>query len=93
MRSYCTIKSKQTKNLESKLGLQYKVRKQVVSYLAKKLLATHSTSSISCYLFLFMQTQFQLGSYIHTCTNETYSLANVQDLIPSLAAIIIGSTN
>ena len=27
-----------------------------------------------------MQTQFQLGSYIHACTNETHSLANLQDL-------------
>ena len=35
-----------------------------------------------------MQTQFQLGSYIHACTNETHSLANLQDLIPNLAAII-----
>ena len=30
-----------------------------------------------------MQAQFQLGSYIHACTNETRSLANIQDLIPS----------
>ena len=33
----------------------------------------------------FMQTQFQLGSYIHACTDETHSLANIQDLIPTLA--------
>ena len=32
-----------------------------------------------------MQTQFQLGSYIHTYTNETHSLANLQDLIPTKA--------
>ena len=25
---------------------------------------------------LFTQTQFQLGSYIHACTNETHSLTN-----------------
>ena len=30
-----------------------------------------------------MQSQFQLGSYIHTGTNETYSLANLQDLMPT----------
>ena len=36
-----------------------------------------------------MQTQFQLGSYIHACTNETHSLANLQDLIPTLAAVNI----
>ena len=42
-----------------------------------------------------MQTQFQLVSYscIHICTNETHSVANLQDLIPTLAAIIIGNTN
>ena len=33
------------------------------------------------------------SSYIHTCTNETHSVANLQDLIPTLAAIIIGNTN
>ena len=36
-----------------------------------------------------MQTQFRLGSYIHACTNVIHSLANLQDLIPTLAAIII----
>ena len=30
-----------------------------------------------------MQTQFQLGSYIHEWTNETHSPANLQELIPS----------
>ena len=41
-----------------------------------------------------MQTQFQLGSYIHACTNETHSLVNLQDLIPILTdcvAIIIAA--
>ena len=28
--------------------------------------------------------ELQLGSYIHTCTNETHSLAPLQDLIPIL---------
>ena len=46
------------------------VRKQVASYLAKKLLATHSTGSIGYYLCLFMQTQFQLGRYIHSCMHK-----------------------
>ena len=36
-----------------------KVRKQVASYLARKLLDIHSTS-IGYYLCLFMKTQFQL---------------------------------
>ena len=34
-----------------------------------------------------------LASYIHACTNETHSIANLQDLIPTLAAIIIDNTN
>ena len=33
--------------------------------------------------------ELQLGSYIHTCTNETYSLAPLQDLIPTLANNIL----
>ena len=41
--------------------------KQVARYLAKKSFATQSTDSIGYYLCLF--TQFQLGSYIHACTN------------------------
>ena len=40
-----------------------------------------------------MQAQFQLCSYIHARTNETHSLANLQDLIPTLAGIIISSVN
>ena len=65
---------------EVAIEVTIKVRKQVASYLPKKLLATHSTGSIGYYLCLFMQTQFQLGSYIHACTNETHFLANLQDL-------------
>ena len=34
-----------------------------------------------------MQTQFQLSSYIHACTNETHSLPNLQDLITTLASL------
>ena len=34
-----------------------------------------------------MQTQFQVGSYIHACTNEAHSLTNLEDLIPTLAGI------
>ena len=55
----------------------------ISSYLAKKSLATHFTGSISYHLRLFMPTQFQLGNYIHAYTNETHSLANLQDLIPT----------
>ena len=34
-----------------------------------------------------------LASCINTCTNEKHSVANLQDLIPTLAAIIIDNTN
>ena len=53
-------------------------------------LAIPTTGSVGYYMRLFMQTQFQLGSYIHAYTNEIYSLANIQNLIPTLAAIIRG---
>ena len=77
------------KKFEKEVG----VRKKVLSNLAKKLLATHSTGNIGYYLCLFMQTQFQLGSYIHVCANETHSIANLRDLMPTLAGIIISNTN
>ena len=41
--------------------------------------ATDYIYSIGYYLCLFVQTQFQLGSYIHVCTKETHSLASLQD--------------
>ena len=69
--------------------MQKKVRRRVSSYLAMKLLATHYTGSIGYYLCLLMQTKFQLGSYIHACTNETHPLANLQDLIPTVVGTII----
>ena len=57
-----------------------------------KLLTTHSTSCIGCYLCLFMQAQFQLGSCVVTFMHAQMKyvlIANLQDLIPTLAAIII----
>ena len=39
-----------------------------------------------------MQTQFQLGSYIHAYTNETDSLASLQDLIPILSIAFVSYT-
>ena len=33
---------------------------------------------------LFMQTEFQLGSYIYTYTNETHSLANLPGTDPEI---------
>ena len=50
-----------------------------------KFLTTHSTSRTGYYLCLFMQTQFQLVSKLHT--NETHSVANLQDLIASLSLV------
>ena len=69
------------------MSVKLKLSLTIASCLAKNLLAKHSTSNIGYYLCLFMQTQFQLGSYIHACTNETHSLENLQGLIPTLAAI------
>ena len=42
---------------------------------------------------LFVSVHANTTSYIHACTNEIYSLANLQDLIPTLPAITIGNTN
>ena len=44
--------------------------------------------SIGYYLCLILETQFQLGRHIHACINEKHALANLQDLIPTLAGII-----
>ena len=38
---------------------------------------------------MHVSAELQLDSYIHTCTNETYSLAPLQDLIPTLANNIL----
>ena len=50
-----------------------------------KFLTTNSTSRTGYYLCLFMQSNW-LASCIHTYTNETHSVANLQDLIPTLAS-------
>ena len=76
MWSYYTIKSKQTKKLEIAIK-----SKETSSYQLPTLQAALATYN----LCLFMQKQFQLGSYIHACKNETRSLSNLQDLIPTLA--------
>ena len=48
------------------------------------------------YFYLFMQSCKHnlswLASYIHACTNETHSIAILQGLICTLAAIIISCT-
>ena len=60
-----------------------------------KSLDIYSASHTGYYLCLFIQTHFQFVSYsyIRACTNETHSVANLLDLIPTLAANIIGNTN
>ena len=35
---------------------------------------------------VYSSIQLQLGSYVDACTNETHSLAPLQDFIPTLAA-------
>ena len=57
------------------VGIVIKVRKQVLN---------HSPS------ILHVFTQVHICSWVgvHTCTNETHSLAPLQDLIPTLAASI-----
>ena len=63
------------------------------NYLARRNCRLPTLQATLATICVFMQTQFKLGSYIHACTNETHSIANLQDLIPSLAAIIRGNTN
>ena len=61
------------------------------SYPAMKFLTTHSTLATICVCSCKHNSNWS-ASYIHTCTNETHSVAYLQDLIPTLAAIIIGNT-
>ena len=74
---------------KKEIGITIKVRKQVASCLAKKLLSVHSTGSIGYYLCLCMQTQFQLGSYVYPCTNKMHPLVNLQDIFPTLAIVCV----
>ena len=68
-----------TKNLKFKKGVGIAIKSKETS---SKLV-----------IYLIIQTQLQLGRYIHACINETHCLANLQDLISTLAGIIISSTN
>ena len=56
-----------------------------------KELDTHSTRSIyynnTICVCSYKQNSSWVASYIHACTNETYSLANLQDLISTLARL------
>ena len=56
-----------------------------------KFLTTHFTLETICVCSCKHNSNW-LASYIHTCTNEAHSVAYLQDLIPTLAAIIIGNT-
>ena len=40
-----------------------------------------------------IQLQLGIATHIHTCTNETHSLAPLQDLIPTLATNIQTNTS
>ena len=54
-----------------------------------KFLTTHSTSRTGYYSICVCSCKHNsnwLASYIHTYTNETHSVANLQDLIPTLAS-------
>ena len=51
-----------------------------------KLLTTYSTSHTSYYTYV-CSCKHRVASYIHACTNETHSIANLQDLIPTLASL------
>ena len=55
-----------------------------------KFLTTHSTSRTGYYVFVSVHACKQISSwlvnYIHACTNETHSIANLQNLTPTLAS-------
>ena len=52
---------------ETEIAIKSKETSSYVAiYLRKRLLATYSTGSIDYYLCLFMQTQFQLSTYVVT---------------------------
>ena len=78
-----------SKNLKRSRDHNKKFRKMyIASYLAKKFLAIHSAGSNGYYMCLFMQSYFQLGSYIHGYRNQTHSLVNLQQLIANLQQLI-----
>ena len=71
--------------------MQYKVRKQVVNLLSSyeipnyplyKLHWLAPTNICSC-----KHNSSWVASYIHACTNKTHSIANLEDLMPTLARL------
>ena len=70
--------------------------KRQASYLVTKLLTTHSiscTALITSCVCSCINNSSWLATYIHACTNETYSIANLQDLIPTLALVVCVAYN
>ena len=66
------------------------LRKQVASYLAKKLLATHATLQVALTTICVCSCKYNsswvyIVTSMHACTNETYSLAILLHLIQTLA--------
>ena len=58
----------------------------------RPLFANLQAALATIYVCSCKQNSSWVVSYIHACTNETHSIANLQDLIPTLTAIIIGNT-
>ena len=63
------------------IGITIKIRTRAVN---KYIAITHHPVLYTARVYSSIQ--LQLGSYIHTCINETHSLAPLQDLIPTLAS-------
>ena len=53
-----------------------------------KFLTTHSTAALAtiCVVHACKHNSSWLANYTHVCTNETHCIANLQDLIPTLAS-------
>ena len=52
-----------------------------------KSLATQAALATIC-VCSYKHNSSWVASHIHACTNETHSLANLQDLIPTLALVV-----
>ena len=58
-----------------------------------KLQTIHSTkdtlATIKFFVYSCKHDYSCVASYIHACTNKTHSIANLQDLIPTLASLFM----
>ena len=70
-------------NLKREVGINIKSKETSIAIRSKY--SYHSPPLQHCILHVSAQV-WQLGFYIHACTNETHSLAPLQDLIPTLAS-------